>query len=41
MYNLNVRGYGVTVASSDLKSDAERRAGSNPAIRTMISAPVM
>ncbi len=29
------------VASSGLKPDAERHAGSTPAIRTMISAPVM
>ena len=36
MYN-NISGYGVTVASTDLKSIAERHAGSNPAIRTNTS----
>jgi hypothetical protein len=34
-------GYGVTVASIDLKSIAERRAGSTPAIRTMVTALVV
>ena len=32
-------GYGVTVASIDLKSIAERRAGSTPAIRTTVFSP--
>ncbi len=41
MYNNQVGGYGVTVASIDLKSIAERRAGSNPATRTKVLAPVM
>ena len=34
-----IGGYGVTVASSDLKSDVERRAGSNPATRTKVFSP--
>ena len=34
-----MRGYGVTAASADLKSAAERRAGSNPATRTKVFSP--
>ena len=38
-YTKKIRGYGVTAASSDLKSDVERRAGSNPATRTKVFSP--
>ena len=41
IYNNIIAGMEKQVYSSDLKSDAERHAGSTPATRTMISAPVM